>query len=180
MDHLILDLNKIVISYMDTETYKIFKHIYPYLLKDSSIDQFNLLCNVPLDFLLKCAAHYVSTKEYLMSNLKGYKLDPIDLIAVELSTDYQNIIQKINENKVLYYSEDLILALLESNVKLRGKYNRFITDNDEDSYFEQNFMLEIRNEILRNEEHVSEITYPFDYIEIIEKYLIKKLEELGY
>jgi hypothetical protein len=64
-NYLLKDLTDISISYMNTETYKKLKNIYPQEFKNSKTDELNLFCNVPYEKLLEYAKIYTNHTEHI-------------------------------------------------------------------------------------------------------------------
>jgi hypothetical protein len=178
--HIIPDLSSIVISYMDTETYKKLKNIYPNEFKDAKIEEMNLFCNVSYDFLLKVVKHYTQITELAKLNFPNSKINTEDLIVFTQFSVHDDLEEKINKYERRYNSEKFFKTLFENRHILSGKYNAFITDNYGDDEYVTKFMLQIRQKILKEEINIYETTDPYNYIDVIAKYMELKLTELGY
>jgi hypothetical protein len=174
-NHLITDLTNIVITYIDTETYKKLKNIYPEEFSNNKAEELNLFCNTPYDFLLRCAEEYSEAIRRVNFLFPKRKVRPDDLVVITSSDEINenDIHDLILENETIYTDPVFIDSLFYNNKKLRLKFDKYISYNNGDI---SNFMLQINEEILKNESDIYETDDPDDYMEIVEKYIIKKLK----
>jgi hypothetical protein len=175
MNYLIPDLNKVVISYMDTETYKKLKLIYPKELSDSKIDELNLLSCISYSSLLKLVSIYNNKIVNSKQNRPNNKIDA-EYLLFEYLENYNcsNLDDILYEYEQYYKSQDLYSILFKDNIELHNQFLNKIGRNCSERLL---VMLNIRDKILKNEPDIYETTDPKSYINIIEKYLIEEMKK---
>jgi hypothetical protein len=136
-----------------------------------------LICNVPYNDLLKLAEIYSAAKITAKQKFPNHKVNPIELL--DFANYYVNVYDKIEISKKFFSIFSLELPI-SSDPILSQKWKNFRINENTDDMILEKFLQGIRTQILINESEIYDTTDPNTYTEIIVKYMIKWLTEIGY
>jgi nitrate reductase alpha subunit len=174
-NYLLNDLINITISYMNTESYKKLKKIYPQEFNDIKTDELNLIGNISYKSLIDILKTYENFKSCIETLFPLNKIEPCEKMLDSHSTTFINEIgDKIKGYKNIFISSGLfqnIILKIRDDKNLTLKYYDLFNKDE----MRSERMLKIREKILKNESNIYETTYPYNYIDIIVKYVIEQI-----